>query len=90
VSKASRNTKNPNLEDWKSVIKILGYLKGTINFGLKFTRNTSINAFSDADYAGDIKIRKSTTGYIITMGITPFSWCSKLQQCVSTKAEYLL
>lgn len=91
VSKASRNTKDPNLEDWKNTIRILGYLKGTINFGLKFTRNKSINAFSDADYAGDIKTRKSTTGYVIIMGNTPISWCSKLQQCVSTstaEAEY--
>ena len=91
VSKASRKSKEPNEEDLKNALKILGYLKGTINYGLSFNRNNSIKAYSDADYAGDETTRKSTTGYIITIGNTPISWCSKLQNCVSTstaEAEY--
>jgi len=91
VSKAARKTKDPNLEDWKNILKIMGYLKCTINYGLKFNSNSNIKAYSDADYAGDKDTRKSTTGYIITIGDTPISWCSKLQHCVSTstaEAEY--
>ena len=91
VSKAARKTKDPNLEDWKNILKIMGYLKCTINYGLKFNSNSNIKAYSDADYAGDKDTRKSTTGYIITIGDTPINWCSKLQHCVSTstaEAEY--
>lgn len=65
-------------------LKILGYLKRTINYGLKFNNGNIITAYSYADYAGDIDIRRSTTGYVITIGNTPISWCSKLQPCVST------
>lgn len=79
VSKAARNAQNPNMEDWNNLIKILGYLKMTINFGLKFTTSKIINAFSDADYAWDLRTRRFTTGYIITIGNTPICWCSKLQ-----------
>ena len=91
VSKAARKSKNPNMEDWHNVIKIFKYLKGTINYALNFTRDSNIQAFTDADYAGDLDTRRSTTGFLITIGNTPTSWCSKLQHCVSTstaEAEY--
>ena len=91
VSKAARKAKEPTMEDWNNVMKILKYLKGTINFGLRFTRKKEIIAYVDADYAGDEETRRSTTGFIITMGGTPTSWCSKLQHCVSTstaESEY--
>lgn len=91
VSKASRKAKEPTEEDWKNALKILGYLKHTIDFGLKFSRDFSIKAYSDSDFAGDYDTRRSTTSYIITIGGTPISWCSRLQPCVSTstaEAEY--
>ena len=91
VSKAAQKSNNPTLEDWVNTIKILGYLKFTINYGLKFDSKNRITAYSDADYAGDLTTRRSTTGYVITIGKTPISWCSKLQPCVSTstaEAEY--
>jgi len=91
VSRAARNSQDPNLEDWNNALKILGYLKETINYGLKFTQSQTINAYSDSDYTGDSKTRRSTSGYIITMGTTPICWSSKLQHCVSTstaEAEY--
>jgi len=90
VSKASRKAKEPTEEDWKNALKILGYLKSTLDYGLKFSNNFNITAYSDSDFAGD-ETRRSTTGYIITIGNTPVSWCSKLQTCVSTstaEAEY--
>ena len=91
VSKAARKSKEPNLEDWDNVIRILIYLKGTINYGINFSRNPDVKAFVDADYAGDLETRRSTTGFLITIGNTPTSWCSKLQHCISTstaEAEY--
>jgi len=43
--------------------------------------------------AGDRDTRKSTTGYVFTMGGTTVSWASKLQKIVSlsttTEAEYV-
>jgi len=91
VSKAAQRSKEPTMEDWMNALKILGYLKKTMNYGLKFNNKRIINAYSDADYAGDKISRRSTSGYVITIGGTPVSWCSKLQPCVSTstaEAEY--
>jgi hypothetical protein len=51
-----------------------------------------LEAFSDADFAGDVKDRKSVTGYVIMMSGGPISWCSRKQSIVAlstTEAEYI-
>jgi hypothetical protein len=81
--------------------RILRYIKGTLDFGLVFRRGTSLNkhvgfqadlqAYCDADWAGDPNDRKSTTGFVVLLNNTPVSWCSKKQTAVSrssTEAEY--
>jgi len=91
ISKAAQKSKDPNLEDWQNVLKIIKYLKGTIKYGINFSRNPNISVFTDADYAGDIETRRSTTGFVILIGNSPTSWCSKLQRCISTsiaESEY--
>jgi len=68
-------------------------LKGTSKMHLSFKRsNLTLQGFSDADLGGDLDGRKSTTGYIFTLGDTAISWKSKLQGRVSlstTEAEYI-
>jgi len=91
VSKAARRSQNPTVDDWNKVIKIFNYLKGNTNYGLYFTKDKTIKAYSDADYAGDKDSRRSTSGFMITIGNSPISWSSKLQHCVSTstaESEY--
>ncbi|XP_024164445.1 uncharacterized mitochondrial protein AtMg00810-like [Rosa chinensis] len=51
----------------------------------------SLQAYSDADWAGDPNDLKSTTGFVILLNQSPISWCSKKQAAVSgssTEAEY--
>ena len=51
----------------------------------------NLKVYVDADYAGDLNTRKSTSGFLMMLGNTPTSWHSKLQHCVSTstaEAEY--
>ena len=46
----------------------------------------------DADSAGNVDIRKSTIGYVYTLGGTAVSWSSQLQKIVAlstTEAEYV-
>jgi hypothetical protein len=48
--------------------------------------------YTDADMAGDIDSRKSTSGYLITFAEGAVSWQSKLQKCVAlstTEAEFI-
>ncbi|GJR51921.1 hypothetical protein Tco_1402442 [Tanacetum coccineum] len=73
---------------------IFKYLKGTINMGLWYLKDSGFNltAFSDADHAGCIDTRKSTSGGIQFLGDKLVSWMSKKQNCnamYSTEAEYI-
>ena len=46
----------------------------------------------DADYAGEVDNRRSTTGYAFTLSGGPICWKSTLQSIVSmstTEAEYM-
>jgi len=60
---------------------------------LSFRRsNFTLQRFFDADSGGDLDGRKSTTGYIFTLGGTTINWKSKLQGRVSLstiKVEYV-
>lgn len=55
---------------WQSVKRLLCYLKQTIQHGLQFQKSSinSIQAFSDADWAGSRDDRRSTRGYCIFLG----------------------
>ncbi|KAJ8639290.1 hypothetical protein MRB53_015984 [Persea americana] len=73
--------------------RILRYVKGTMNFGLFYEagKKIEIRGFCDADYAGAVSTRRSTTGYVFNLGSGAVSWCSKRQPTVSlstTAAEY--
>ena len=85
---------NPNKEHWNGVKRVLRYLKGTLNYGLKYehSENFVLTGFSDADWAGDKIIRKSMSGYIFRLGESTISWGSKKQSVVAlstTEAEYI-
>ncbi|UYV81003.1 hypothetical protein LAZ67_19002483 [Cordylochernes scorpioides] len=67
VSRVSQFMNNPGPSHWTAVKKIFGYLKATKNIGICFggsSCTTSLIGFSDADFAGDLDTRKSTTGYL--------------------------
>ena len=52
----------------------------------------TLTGYVDADLAGNVDNRKSTTGYVYTLGGTAVSWASQLQKIVSlstTEAEYV-
>lgn len=56
------------------------------------TKGRRLIAFSDADHAGDIADRKSTSGTVVTLCGTPIIWQSKKQEIVTdstTYAEYV-
>lgn len=67
VGVVSRLLTNPGKQHWQAVKWILRYLKGTSNYCLCFSHDgTVLKEFADADMAGDMDTRKSTTGYLYT------------------------
>uniref|UniRef100_A0A2N9EWM8 Integrase catalytic domain-containing protein n=1 Tax=Fagus sylvatica TaxID=28930 RepID=A0A2N9EWM8_FAGSY len=51
-----------------------------------------LEGYTDADMAGDLNDRKSTSGFLFTLAGGVVSWQSKLQKCVAlstTEAEYI-
>ena len=93
VGVVSRFMSRPGKQYWEAVKWILRYLKGSSDTCLCFTSaSLKLQGYVDADFAGDIDSRKSTTGFVFTLGGTTISWASNLQKIVTlstTEAEYI-
>ncbi|GJX53156.1 retrovirus-related pol polyprotein from transposon TNT 1-94 [Tanacetum coccineum] len=65
-----------------AVKRIFQYLRGTINWGLWYPKDSSIalTEFADADYAGCQDTRRSTSGSMQNLGYRLVSWSSKRQK----------
>jgi hypothetical protein len=67
----SRYMSNPGKQHWEAVKWILRYLRGTLDMSLCFTgANLKLQGYVDADLARDVDSRKSTTGFVYTLGGT--------------------
>lgn len=69
-------------------------MKGTKDFKLTFNNSgkAKLVGYSDANWAGNVDNRRSTSGYVLLLGNSAISWCSKRQQTVSlstTESEYI-
>ena len=83
----------PNFRACKALVRLLIYFRSTPEVGIQF-RNDDLNlfAYSDADWAGDLDTRRSTTGYIVYVAGGPIAWQSKLQSTIAVstmEAEYI-
>lgn len=80
-------------EHLDAIYKILKYLKGSPGRGLLFRkgRELTIEAYTDADWAGSIVDRRSTSAWCTFVGGNLVTWRSKKQSVVarsSAEAEY--
>ena len=74
VGVMSRFMSRPEKQHWQAVKWILRYLKGSSDTCLCFTgASLKLQGYVDADFAGDIDNRKSTTGFFFTLGGTAIS-----------------
>ena len=94
VSSLARFSSKPTKEHWTALKRLLRYLKGTTKYGILYTKGGASKCigFSDADWAGDINDRKSTSGYVFMLSGGAVSWSSKKQKCVAlstAEAEYV-
>lgn len=96
VGYVSRFLQNPTNSHVTAVKRIMRYLKGTIDYGILFSsknvNNLKFCIYSDADYAGCIETRRSTTGDCLLIGTCLVNWCSERQSTVShstAESEYI-
>lgn len=94
VGNVSRYMEKPSAVHVNAVKRILKYIQGTSDMGILFEGDKKLNfcGYSDADYAGDVKTRRSTSGYVFMFGKGIISWGSERQKSVAlstTESEYM-
>jgi hypothetical protein len=96
VGFVSRFMEAPTTEHMSAVKQILRYIAGTLNFGCTYNvckdNAELLIGFSDADHAGDVDDRRSTTGSLFFYGRCSISWQSQKQKSTtlsSCQAEYM-
>jgi len=65
--------------------RIVRYIKGTIDYGLKFcqVKNSILHSYSDSDWASCVDDMRSTSGYCFSFSSTIFLWSSKRQEIIA-------
>ncbi|XP_065635657.1 LRR receptor-like serine/threonine-protein kinase HSL2 [Quercus suber] len=93
VGVMSRFMSRPGKQHWEAVKWILRYLKGSSDTCLYFIgASLKLQGYVNTDFTGDIDSRKSTTGFVFTLGGTTLSWASNPQKIVTlstTEAKYV-
>ena len=94
VGVCARFQSKPKMSHYQTALKIIKYLKGTVNVGLWYPKegDLTLRAYSDSDYAGCRVDRKSTSGTCQFLGDRLISWFSKKQTSIATstaEAEYM-
>eukprot|EP00253_Pinus_taeda_P024851 PITA_24851 len=90
----SRFMQKPCEGHWSAAKKVLRYLKGTQDFGIKYTQvdNFSLIGYSDSDFEGDKETGVSISRYAMSLGLGAVSWRSRKQSVPTnstTKVEYV-
>ena len=86
VSKLSRFVSNPEDDHWKTLKRVMRYLKGTINYGIYYTVYPRVlERYSDSNWISDADEIKATSGYVFTLGGGAVSWKS-CKQIILTRS----
>nr|GFA80685.1 retrovirus-related Pol polyprotein from transposon TNT 1-94 [Tanacetum cinerariifolium] len=94
ICMCARYQAQPTKKHAHPVKRIFRYLRGTVNRGLWYQKDSSValTAFVDADHAGCQDTRRCTSGSVQFLRERLISWSSKRQKSAaisSTEAEYI-
>ena len=91
VGVVSRFMSRHGKQHWEAVKWILRYLKGSSDTCLCFTgASLKLQSYVNADFAGDIDSRKSTIGFVFTLGYHGLQIYRRLLLCLLQKLSMLL
>jgi len=78
ISMINKYMHDPDRGYWEAVKWVVWFIKGIIDVGLVFEKDSSGKqkcvGYVDSDYAGELDKRRSITGYVFTLFQTPVSW----------------
>lgn len=93
VGIVARYQSNPGQAHWTAVKHILKYLKRTRDYRLVYHADSLMPlGYTDSDFQADRDEKKSTSGYVFTLGGGAVSWRSAKQRCIADstmEAEYV-
>ncbi|GJR56383.1 retrovirus-related pol polyprotein from transposon TNT 1-94 [Tanacetum coccineum] len=94
VCMCARYQASPTKKHLEALKRVFRYLRGTINWGLWYPKDTAmaLTAYADADHAGCQDTRRSTLGSAQFLRDKLVSWSSKKQKSTAistTKAQYI-
>ena len=94
VGALARHFAAPTTAHMKAAYQVLKYVASTRKMGIRYRgrQKHELVGYCDADFAGNLDNRRSTTGYVFVMNGGAISWSSRLQNCVATstaEAEYM-
>ena len=95
VSVVSRYLHSPTKQHLGATRRVLKYVAGSIKLGILYESvdNFKLVGYSDSDWAGCLDDRKSTSGFVLSLGLGAITWSSKKQDTVSlssSEAEYVV
>ena len=83
VGVLSRYMSKPGKEHWTTIKRVFRYLRGTTDHAICYQgkdgpdRVLDVHGFVDADWAGDLDERRSTSGYVFSLFGGAINWMSK-------------
>jgi Reverse transcriptase (RNA-dependent DNA polymerase) len=89
VGQLSQYASNPDKSHFSALTQCFRYLRGTIEYRLSYKGTGRVQdaptvvGYSDADWAGDLGQRRSTTGYTFLLCGAAVSWQSKRQRTIA-------
>ena len=97
VSRVAEACNDPSEADWRRVVALLRYLRGTKRMGLFYSRRgekvgEKLEVMVDADFANCVESRISRSGVVVFVGEAVVSWKSGKQGMVAsttTEAEMI-
>ena len=94
VNAPSQFMSDPKHIHWVAAKHVLGCVRGTITYGLRYTSSNGVllAGYVDSDWVGSAVDRKSTSGYCFSMGSAMISWSNRKQGSIAqstSEAQYI-
>ena len=93
VGQLSQFLNNPSSTHMHAAKRVLRYLQGTSTLGITYRPPPlRLQGYSDANWAGDMDTRRSTTGYVVMLNNGAIAWKSRCQPTVALstmESEYM-